>query len=228
MIGFTDGKDMKMLLPSQDHKPAFDDDRGPNTGGMGAYCPVPFCDEKQISAIRRAVIEPTLEGIRSERMNYKGAIYFGLMMTEKGPSLLEYNVRFGDPETEVILPSLKTNFLELIISCLEGRLSEVNMDFHPGYYVDVVLASGGYPGSYEKGKVIKGLDKIDGSVFVFHAGTKKENNNIVTSGGRVLNVVANGVSLESAIEKAYKEVKKIEFDRMFYRSDIGRKGLMKR
>jgi phosphoribosylamine--glycine ligase len=160
-------------------------------------------------------------------MNFKGVIYFGLMMSEKGPRLLEYNVRFGDPETEVILTSLKTNLRDMILACLDGTLSDVKMEFYPGYYVDVVLASGGYPGSYEKGKVITGLDQVDSSAMVFHAGTKEESGDIVTSGGRVLNIVGKGNTLQSAIDNAYKEVEKVDFEGAFYRNDIGRKGLKK-
>ncbi|MEJ2054647.1 MAG: phosphoribosylamine--glycine ligase [Calditrichaceae bacterium] len=152
IIGFTDGKDIKLLMTSQDHKPAYDGDTGPNTGGMGAYCPVPFCDEAILADIKTKIVNPTLKGIQTEKLNYKGVIYFGIMMTEQGPMLLEYNVRFGDPETEVILPALKSDLLDLVLSCLDGNLSTFNLAFNDGYFVDVVLASGGYPGSYEKNK----------------------------------------------------------------------------
>ncbi len=225
IIGFTDGKDMKMLLPSQDHKPAYDGDKGPNTGGMGAFCPVPFCNDALLNQIKKTVVDPTLKGIQAEGMNYKGVIYFGLMMSEEGPKLLEYNVRFGDPETEVILPSLKTNMKDLVLSCLNGTLSQVNMEFFPGYFVDVVLASGGYPGSYKKGKSITGLDSIGEKALVFHAGTKMGHGTLVTCGGRVLNIVGKGESLQSAIDNAYREVKKVTFDKVFYRTDIAQKGL---
>ena len=225
IIGFTDGRDIKLLLPSQDHKPAYDGDKGPNTGGMGAYCPVPFCNHTILEDIQKKIVAPTLKGIQAEQLDYKGVIYFGIMMAQTGPMLLEYNVRFGDPETEVILPALKSDLPELVLSCLEGTLSSFEMEFHEGYFVDVVLASGGYPGSYEKNKIIKGLDALPADVMVFHAGTKKDNGKILTSGGRVLNVVGQGNDLKSAIEKAYANLEKIAFDHMFYRKDIGKKGI---
>ena len=225
IIGFTDGRDIKLLLPSQDHKPAYDGDKGPNTGGMGAYCPVPFCNHTILEDIQKKIVAPTLKGIQAEQLDYKGVIYFGIMMAQTGPMLLEYNVRFGDPETEVILPALKSDLPELVLSCLEGTLSSFEMEFHEGYFVDVVLASGGYPGSYEKNKIIKGLDALPADVLVFHAGTKRDNGKILTSGGRVLNVVGQGNDLKSAIEKAYANLEKIAFDHMFYRKDIGKKGI---
>ena len=225
IIGFTDGRDIKLLLPSQDHKPAYDGDKGPNTGGMGAYCPVPFCNHTILEDIQKKIVAPTLKGIQAEQLDYKGVIYFGIMMAQTGPMLLEYNVRFGDPETEVILPALKSDLPELVLSCLEGTLLSFEMEFHEGYFVDVVLASGGYPGSYEKNKIIKGLDALPADVLVFHAGTKKDNGKILTSGGRVLNVVGQGNDLKSAIEKAYANLEKIAFDHMFYRKDIGKKGI---
>ena len=225
IIGFTDGRDIKLLLPSQDHKPAYDGDKGPNTGGMGAYCPVPFCNHTILEDIQKKIVDPTLKGIQAEQLDYKGVIYFGIMMAQTGPMLLEYNVRFGDPETEVILPALKSDLPELVLSCLEGTLSSFEMEFHEGYFVDVVLASGGYPGNYEKNKIIKGLDALPADALVFHAGTKKDNGKILTSGGRVFNVVGQGDDLKSAIEKAYANLEKIAFDHMFYRKDIGKKGI---
>ena len=225
IIGFTDGKDIKMLLTSQDHKPVYDGDKGPNTGGMGAYCPVPLCTEAVLADIKKKIVNPTLKGIQEEHMNYKGVIYFGIMMTDTGPMLLEYNVRFGDPETEVILPALKSDLLKLVLSCLDGTLSSFNIEFNEGYFVDVVLASGGYPGGYQKNKVIKGLDEISSDAFAFHAGTRMDNGKIITSGGRVINIVGTGPDLKSAIDNAYTEVKKISFDHMIYRNDIGKKGI---
>lgn len=225
IIAFTDGQDIQMLLPSQDHKPAFDGDRGPNTGGMGAYCPVPFCDQQLMDRIKKEIVDPTLRGIQAEDLDYKGVIYFGLMITEAGPRLLEYNVRFGDPETEVLLPALKNDLTEVMLACLEGRLNEIKIEANPGYFVDVVLASGGYPGSYAKGKVIRGLEKLSEDTLVFHAGTKRQQGQLVTSGGRVLNVICHGQTLGQAIEKVYTEAGKIKFDGVFCRSDIGRKGL---
>ena len=204
-------------MTSQDHKPAYDGDKGPNTGGMGAYCPVPLATDTVLADIKAKIVYPTLKGIQVEGLNYKGVIYFGIMLTEAGPKLLEYNVRFGDPETEVILPALKNDLLELVLSCLNGTLSSIEMEFNNGYFVDVVLASGGYPGNYEKNKVITGLDKLSNDALVFHAGTKMENGKIFTSGGRVLNIIGIGADLKAAIDKAYAEIKSVSFGNMFYR-----------
>ena len=225
IIGFTDGKSIKMLLPSQDHKPIYDNDEGPNTGGMGAYCPVPFCDDRLLNQIDNEIVKPTLRGIQEEKLNYKGVIYFGLMITDDGPKVLEYNVRLGDPETEVILPALKSNFLTLITSCMDGTLQDFEMEFHDGYFVDVVLTSGGYPHKYEKGFEITGLDNLSSETMIFHAGTKKMNGKVVTSGGRVLNVVSKADDLESAIRNVYSECNKILFKNKYNRTDIGMKGL---
>ena len=226
IIGFTDGQDFKLLLPSQDHKPIYDGDRGPNTGGMGAYCPVPFCNPDTLKAIEQQIVQPTLKGLQSEKLDYHGVIYFGLMLTAEGPKLLEYNVRFGDPETEVILPALKSDLLTLIEASLKETLGEVNMAFNDGYFVDVVLASGGYPDAYQKGKEITGLNRLAKDTLVFHAGTRKEDGRLLTAGGRVLNIVTQAPTLSEAIEKTYREVQKIHFDNMYYRKDIAKKGLL--
>ncbi len=225
IIGFTDGQSIRLLQPSQDHKPALDGDKGPNTGGMGAYCPVPFCDETLLEKISATIVQPTLRGIQSEGFQYKGVLYFGIMVTEDGPKLLEYNVRFGDPETEVLLPSLKSDLLDLTLACLNGTLADFNLEFNNGYFVDVVLASGGYPGSYEKGKEINGLDNLPAGALVFHAGTKKDKGQLQTSGGRVLNLVGQGATLQAAIDSAYQMVKQVRFDKMYFRKDIAKKGL---
>ena len=225
IIGFTDGKTFKLLQPSQDHKAVYDGDKGPNTGGMGAYCPVPICTQQVLDEIEQKIVQPTLKGIRQEKLSFHGVLYFGLMLTEEGPKLLEYNVRFGDPETEVILPALKTDLLQLIQASLDETLNDIKVEFNDGYFVDVVLTSGGYPGSYEKGKEITGLKTVSDDILIFHAGTKRDGGKLLTSRGRVLNVVAHAPSLADAIEKAYKEIPKINFDKMFYRQDIGNKGL---
>jgi len=225
IIGFTDGKSIKLLLPSQDHKPAYDGDKGPNTGGMGAFCPVPFCDENLIQKIYNNAVNPTLNGIRNENLNYRGVIYFGLMVDNNDPYVLEYNVRLGDPETEVILPALKSSLLELILACYDDSLDSVDIAFNDGYFVDVVLASGGYPGAYEKQFEIDGLEDVDTDCLVFHAGTKRDGSNVYTYGGRVINVVCQADDLQSAINKVYENVKKISFKNCFYRNDIGSKGI---
>ena len=226
IIGFTDGKNIQLLQPSQDHKPAYDGDTGPNTGGMGAYCPVSFCDEKLLQQIREEIVDPTLAGIQSEGFTYKGVIYFGIMVTDDGPKLLEYNVRFGDPETEVLLPSLKSDLLDLTLASIDGTLADFEMEFNDGYFVDVVLASGGYPGSYEKGEEIHGLDKLPADALVFHAGTKRETGQLVTSGGRVLNLVGQGATLQQTIDSAYEILQQVHFDKMYFRKDIAQKGLL--
>ncbi len=225
IIGICDGKDILMLQPSQDHKAVFDGDKGPNTGGMGAYCPVPFCGEELLARINKDVVGPTIAGLRAENIDYKGVIYFGLMITKDGPKVLEYNVRFGDPETEVILPALKSDLLRVILASLDGTLGNIDLEFNFGYFVDVVLASGGYPDSYDKGMEISGLENISNSVIVFHAGTKIDGDKVVTSGGRVLNVAAQGDSLQDAIDRVYSACAKIHFDKVYYRKDIAKKGL---
>ena len=226
IIGFTDGKNIKLLLPSQDHKPALDGDKGPNTGGMGAYCPVPMCNEVLMEAIQTSVVQPTLDGIRAEGLNYKGVIYFGLMITNEGPKLLEYNVRLGDPEAEVILPALKSDLLPVITACFDDSLAKIELEFNPHYYVDVVLTSQGYPGSYDTGFEISGIEDVSDDILVFQSGTTQKEGRILTAGGRVLNVVARGHDLQSAINLAYRDLKTIHFHNMNYRTDIGHKGLV--
>lgn len=223
IIGFTDGKNIRLLLPSQDHKQLLDDDKGPNTGGMGAVCPVPFCDQILMNAIWEKAVYPTLSGLQAEGFDYKGIIYFGLMIGENGPELLEYNARLGDPETEVILPSLKTSLTDLVNACLDGTLEQFQLEFHEGYFVDVVLVSGGYPKDYQKGFPIKGLDTVAEDIMIFHAGTKLQDGQIVSNGGRVLNVVAQAPTLEEAIEKAYTACANISFEGHFFRKDIGKR-----
>ena len=220
VIAFTDGHSIKTLQPSQDHKQLNEGDTGPNTGGMGAFCPVDMASEIMVD-INKNIIEPTLKGIQAEKMYYKGVIYFGIMVKDGKSYLLEYNVRFGDPETEVLLPALKTSLWDISRACLQGNLSETTLEFNPGYFVDVVLVSGGYPTAYEKGKPIRGLEDVNDDIIVFHAGTKSENGQILTNGGRVLNVVAHAETLEKARSKAYEAVEKIKFDKMYYRKDIG-------
>ena len=224
IIGLTDGKTIRLLQPSQDHKQLNDGDTGPNTGGMGAFCPVPFWTEAMAQAIEQDIVAPTLQGIQaSAGMVYRGVIYFGIMLTAEGPKLLEYNVRFGDPETEVLLPALQTDLAELVQACLEGTLDQVVLRFNEGYFVDVVQVSGGYPKSYKKGYRIHGLADVE-DALIFHAGTKRdEAGHWITNGGRVLNIVAQGETLEQAMEKAYAACEKIHFKDHYYRKDIGRR-----
>ncbi len=221
ILAISSGEQFLTLLPSQDHKRAYDGDRGPNTGGMGAYAPCPLIKREDVWWIEEHIMRPALSGLVQEGREFRGVLYAGLMVTDKGPMVLEFNVRFGDPETQAILPLLKTDLLSLIEGAIEGKLSE-RIEWEEGYAVCVVLASSGYPGKYEKGKEIK-IEEWDG--IIFHAGTKREGEKLLTSGGRVLNVVGKGKTLKEAKEKAYEGVRHIHFDGMFYRKDIGDKGL---
>jgi phosphoribosylamine--glycine ligase len=223
IIGLTDGKTIRLLPPAQDHKQVYDNDLGPNTGGMGAFCPAPFYTEKLAAEIDQLIIQPTLRGIQKDRLDYKGFLYFGVMMDANGPKLLEYNARLGDPETEVLLPALNANLVEAVLAALDGNLENIAWDWHPGYYVDVVLTSGGYPKSFPKGFAIKGLNDVDKDTLLFYAGVKSNGEDLLTDGGRVINVVCKGATLEEAIENAYQNCNKICFEGMHYRKDIGKR-----
>jgi phosphoribosylamine--glycine ligase len=216
-----------VLLPSsQDHKRAYDEDKGPNTGGMGAYAPVPFADDAFKRHVFDTVIMPTVNGMAAEGNPFAGVLYAGLMVTRDGPKVLEYNVRFGDPETQVLLPLVKSDLFGLLYESAGGNLPE-KVEFHPDRRAaTVVVASRGYPGSYEKGFEIKGLEKVDGPErVVFHAGTAVEGGGYVTTGGRVLAVTAWGADLSGALGHAYEGIERIGFDGAFWRKDIGRRGL---
>lgn len=221
IIAITNGKDIKILSTAQDYKQLYDNNKGPNTGGMGAYCPSTFCNNEMLKDIEEAIVKPTLNGMKKENLNYKGFIYFGLMITDEGPKVLEYNVRLGDPETEVILPKIKTDLLSVILSCFNGALKNQEIEYNEGYFIDVVLTSKGYPKYYSKGHVINGLDDLNNDTLVFHAGTKKRDGKFITTGGRVLNIVVQESSLGAAREKVYKECEHIKFNKMYYRKDIG-------
>ena len=225
-IVLTDGKTVRPLVSSQDHKPIYDSDRGPNTGGMGAYSPGPISFSLHKKIMRRIII-PTLQGMREEGREFKGVLYAGLMIKGAGPKVLEFNVRFGDPETQVTLPRLKNDLLEVLLAVQEQSLSQVHLEWRPQAAVCVVLASRGYPGSYDKGKPIKGLEKLSPlpNVFTFYAGVKRQNHQLVTSGGRVLGVTALSKNLKEAIRQAYRAVDKVYFKGMYCRRDIGYKGL---
>jgi phosphoribosylamine--glycine ligase len=221
IIGITDGKTIRLLSSSRDHKRLCGNDQGPNTGGMGALTPVPFYTPELKKQIEKLIIEPTLHGLQDENIDYLGTLYFGILVADGKPYLLEYNVRFGDPETEVILPALRNDLLNLIIECIEGRLSKTEIELDSKYFIDVALVSGGYPDSYQTGYEITGLEETGDDIIIFHAGTKNELGKVFTSGGRVLNVVASGTDFESARLKAYSAIEKISFKNMFYRKDIG-------
>jgi phosphoribosylamine--glycine ligase len=228
-IVIVDGTEYVAFPASQDHKRIFDGDSGPNTGGMGAYAPAPVVTDAVRTKIMERVIEPTLKGLIAEDRRYRGFLYAGLMIDAKGdPHLIEYNCRLGDPEAEVILPLLKTDLITLIEHALMGKLSHVKAEFEDGSCAGVVLASRGYPGDFEKGKLISGLESIDDDdpdVAIFHCGTRKKPEGFFTDGGRVLVVSAKAKALEGAIRKAYGAVSKIGFDGMHFRRDIGAKGL---
>jgi len=222
---FADGTSFQPMVAAQDHKRRFDDDVGPNTGGMGAYSIDTILSEEQCSAVIQSMIKPTLNAAQS----YSGILYAGLMLTEQGPKLLEYNARFGDPETQVIVPRLKTDLLSVLIDIAEHRLASRPLEWRSDAAATVVLVAAGYPGKVENGKQIFGLDEAAGieGVKVFHAGTRWEDGKIYTAGGRVLNVTARGTTLAEALERAYFVAEMIEFDGKDYRRDIGRKGLLK-
>ena len=221
---FTDGNTIVPLVSSQDHKRIFDGDKGPNTGGMGAYSPTPLVNEQEFNNIIKMVFRPLIEGLKKEGKVYKGILYGGMMMNKGKPYVLEFNVRFGDPETQAILPKLKSDLAKIMLNTVDEELNEVELQWDDRFCLCVVLASGGYPGSYEKGKTIKGLDKLKNQedIFIFHAGTKMTNG-LVTSGGRVLGVVSLGETIKEAQTKAYSAIESINFDKMFYRKDIGNK-----
>ena len=225
IFALVDGKNYKLLSASQDHKKIFDGDQGKNTGGMGAYAPTPVANKALITEIEGSIIRPTINAMQKEGIPYKGLLYFGIIVTGDGPKVLEYNCRFGDPETEVVLPLLKSDLVPLMIATINGTIDKESIELNPGYAIDVVLSSGGYPDSYEKGKLITGLDSIDKNIIVFHAGTKAKDNQIFTNGGRVLNIVAVGNGFKKTREFLYKNIKKIYFEEMHYRKDIGSRAL---
>ncbi len=227
ILAISDGGHYVILESSQDHKRIFDDDLGPNTGGMGAYSPAPVVTESMLRKIEARVIDPAVMGMLKEGHPFKGVLYAGLMITEEGPKVLEFNVRFGDPETQVVIPRLKSDLMDLVRASVEGGLNRVRPQWDHRSCVCVVMSSGGYPGSYEKGKEISGLDKaeLQEDTVVFHAGTKLDGDKVLTSGGRVLGVTSLGDGIQDAITRVYEAVEKISFDRCFFRRDIGAKAL---
>ena len=216
----TDGISYKILPEAKDYKRIGNGDTGLNTGGMGAVSPVPFADSEFMQKVRERIIEPTITGLSKEDIVYKGFIFFGLISVKGDPYVIEYNVRLGDPESEVIIPRIKSDIFDLLEGVAEGNLSERDLKISDDFVTTVMLVSGGYPGSYEKGQEIRGLDKADGCV-VFHAGTKFSDAKVVTSGGRVLAVTARGATMEDALRESYKNAKSISFEKIYYRTDIG-------
>ncbi|MFC1513812.1 phosphoribosylamine--glycine ligase [candidate division KSB1 bacterium] len=223
----TDGNDFLTLPSSQDHKAVYDGDKGPNTGGMGAYSPAPLIDDALAERINKEIIKPTIDAMRQEGMPYTGLLYAGLMITEDGPKVIEFNCRFGDPETQAVLPLVENDLIDLLMATTEGTISDHELKSSKKYSVCVIMASAGYPGRYEKGKKISNLEAIEqsDSRMVFHAGTKIEEGAYFTNGGRVLCVNALENDLESAISESYGIVKTISFENAYFRNDIGLKGL---
>ena len=224
----TDGTTIIPLASSQDHKQVFDGDRGPNTGGMGAYSPAPIVTEYLKKEIMKAIVTPTIKGLKREGIIYKGVLYVGLMISDNKPYVLEYNCRFGDPEAQVILSRLKTDLLEIAKTCTEERLNElITVSWIDGASVCVILAAEGYPGSYKKGEIIKGLEHLreKDNIVVFHSGTSIYDEAVVTSGGRVLGITGIGNDIKDAIDKTYNAINQISWNGMHYRKDIGFKAL---
>lgn len=225
LLAFTDGKTVTPMESSQDHKAIGEGDTGPNTGGMGAYSPAPVLDAAMQKRCLEDIMQPVINALNKRGIQYKGVLYAGLMISPKGPRVLEFNCRFGDPEIQAIIPRMENDLIEIIDKVIDERLSEVKLRWKSKPAVCVVLASEGYPVKYEKGKVIEGLDQVKEEQIIFHAGTKLTNGNTITNGGRVLGVTALGDNLENAIEKAYKMVDQIGFDGKYFRRDIGQKAL---
>lgn len=224
VLSFVDGKTIKIMSSAQDHKRAKDGDQGLNTGGMGTFSPSPFYTKEVDDFCKKYIYQATVDAMAAEGREFKGVIFFGLMLTKDGPKVLEYNARFGDPEAQVVLPRMKNDLIEVAEACIDGTLDQVDLQFEDNAAVCVVLASDGYPVSYEKGFVIHGLEKFEGKedYYVFHAGTKKTEEGFVTNGGRVLGVTAKGSDLKDARKKAYEATEWIDFANKYMRHDIGK------
>ncbi len=223
MLAFTDGEHVVPMLAAQDHKQVYDNDLGPNTGGMGAYAPAPVLTPELRQQVLENIMIPAVRGMAAEDRPYRGVLYAGLMMTDKGPQVLEFNARFGDPETQPLLMMLQSDLVDVMEALLAGELSKVDLRWYDGASVCVVLASGGYPGTYGKGEVINGLADLPENVVAFHAGTTLKNGQVVTAGGRVLGITARAGGIPEAIELAYQGVTRVKFSGMHYRKDIGKK-----
>jgi len=226
ILSFVDGVTVRPMVPAQDHKPVFDGDRGPNTGGMGTYTPLPHIDPAVIEEAVERIIKPTAAAMVKEGRPFRGVLFAGLMATKDGPKVIEFNARMGDPETQVVLPRLKTDLLEIILAAMDGKLDQAEIEWSDEAAVCVILASGGYPGSYPKGLPIEGIDKAEAAgALVFHAGTALKDGGFVTNGGRVLGVVGRGRDIEEARNRAYEACGMIRFEGMHYRKDIAAKAL---
>jgi len=226
ILAFTDGEEVLPLIPCQDHKRVYDGDKGPNTGGMGAYAPVPFVTDRMIAEIERLILRPIVRAMKSESRPYRGLLYAGLMITNEGPKVLEFNCRFGDPETQAILPLLESDLVEVMEACCDGHLEGIELKWRNGAVVCVVLASGGYPGKYEIGLEVTGLKQASSlkDVIIFHAGTSWKEGKLVTAGGRVLGITGWGKDLPKAIAQTYEAINLVNFPGKHFRKDIGKKG----
>jgi phosphoribosylamine--glycine ligase len=220
VLAFTDGKTIVPMPSSQDHKRAYDGDKGPNTGGMGAISPCPNYTPEHAKICMETIFKPTIDALNAEGRTFQGVIYFGMMLTPQGPKVVEYNARFGDPECQAVLSLLETDLMDILEACVDGTLDQVEVHFRDASSCCLVLASGGYPVAYEKGKEITGLDRVTDAV-VFHAGTKKQDGKFLTNGGRVLGVTAVAPTLREAVDKAYQQAEPISFEKMHFRKDIG-------
>jgi len=224
ILSFVDGETVRPMVPAQDHKPVFDGDRGPNTGGMGTYAPLPHIPESVVREAVERIIKPTAKAMVAEGRPFRGVLYAGLMVTADGPKVVEFNSRFGDPEAQVVLPLLESDLLDVLLAVVEGRLDRADIRWSDKAAVCVIAASAGYPGDYRKGVPIEGIDRVRDAI-VFHAGTARDGDRIVTSGGRVLGVTALGATIAEARAKAYEQLAHIRFDGMHYRTDIARRAL---
>jgi len=220
LLAFTDGRTVVPMVPACDYKRAYDGDHGPNTGGMGCYSPPAFFTPELRDEVTQTILQPTVRSMAAEGVPYRGVLYAGLLVTAEGANVLEFNARFGDPENQVQLPRLRTDLVDIMLAVIEGTLDEVNIEWRDEACVGVVMASGGYPGSYQTGFPISGLDSLEEGVLAFHAGTRLEGGQVVTSGGRVLTIAALGKNLAEAREKAYRNVARVHFENCHYRSDI--------
>ena len=221
LLCFTDGETIVPMVSSKDHKQIFDGNKGPNTGGMGTVSPNPFIPEGMDEILKKDILDPFMEGLKKENIDYRGVIFIGLMIENNKAKVLEFNVRFGDPETQVIMIRLESDIYDIMYATATKTLKDINISWNDLVAGCVVLASKGYPGSYPKGLVISGLDDVDDDIIVFHAGTKEVDSKIVTNGGRVLNVCATGNSLDEVRNKIYNAINKIDFDGKYCRKDIG-------
>lgn len=227
LLAFTDGENVVPMLPAQDHKQVYDNDSGPNTGGMGAYAPAPVITPELQREVVDKIMLPTVRALAAEDRPYRGVLYAGLMVTDQGPRVLEFNARFGDPEAQPIMMLLQSDLVDVMEALLAGELNKLKLDWYDGASVCVVLASQGYPGAYRKGEIITGLDSLPDNVVAFHSGTAMKGNRVITAGGRVIGITARAASIPEAIDLAYRGVAKVHFNGMHYRKDIGKKALVK-